>query len=74
MHLCNQSGELALANCAFISISSISGEDGVKTIYFPKNVTVTDPLSNEVLAENVDKLDLEMKNKETKILKINSLV
>jgi len=69
VHLYSKSGELVLANEKYISISAISGEDGKKTVFFPQRTTIYDTLKGDLIARDVEKIDVNMKFKETRIFK-----
>jgi len=69
VHLFNKSGEAVYANSKYIGISAISGEDGNKEILLTEKCDVYNALTDEVLARSTRKVTLNMKFKETLLLK-----
>lgn len=70
VHLFCDEGELIYANSNFLSISCISGNEGKKVITLPVKSDVYDALSDEKLAENTDRIEVNMKYKETRIFRL----
>jgi hypothetical protein len=69
VHLYSKSGEMVLTNEQYKSISALSGKVE-KIVYFAQKSTVYAPFTDEVIARNVNKVEVDMKFKETKIFKL----
>ncbi len=70
VHVYNHSGEAVYANSGFIGISCISGTGGEKEICLPDRCDVFDAMTGDLLAKSVSRFTMEMKFKETRLLKL----
>jgi hypothetical protein len=69
VHIYNEKNDTTYVSKSYLTVNADG--PGVRKLSFPKKTTVYDAVTEQILAENVTNFELNLKNKETKILRIN---